>query len=224
MNYTPDLLVSDYLLYLSIPVFLYVLWYVLRDITRRTELYQLHSPPFLGGLLALTLLWLLTARSTLGLVYHFHGAMLFTLLYGWRHAFIGMVLIELITSLFAPPFSFAYFALNNLVFVLLPIYIANRIHTRVEKFLPPNFFVFIFVTAFFGAAVSLAAMLIFSSTLLNLMSQIPWSRLWSDYLVFMPLMMFGEAFMTGMLMTLLTLFKPHWVKGFDENRYFTNKS
>jgi uncharacterized membrane protein len=197
---------------------------VLRDITCRTELYQLHSGPFLGGMVALTLLWFLTARSTLGLEYHFHGAMLFTLLYGWRHAFIAMVIIELITSLVGQPFSFAYFALNNLLFVLLPIYIANRIHTRVEKYLPPNFFVFIFVSAFFGAALSLAAMLVFSTTLLNLLADISWNRLWKDYLIFLPLMMFGEAFMTGMLMTLLALFKPRWVKGFDEKRYFSNKS
>lgn len=223
MNFTPELLISDYLLYFSIPLFIYVLWHVLRDIYRQTQLYQLHSPHFLVGVGLLSLLWFLTARSTLGLEYHFHGAMLFTLLYGWRHAFIALVLVQIINAIFIHEFYWSYFALNNLVFALLPIYVANRIYTRVEKYLPPNFFVFIFVTAFFGAALSLAAMLVFSTTLINLLSDISWNRLWKDYLIFLPLMMFGEAFMTGMLMTLLTLFKPHWVKGFNENRYFSNK-
>lgn len=222
MNFTPDLLISDYLLYLSVPLFLYTLWRVLHDIYRHADLYQLHSSHFLLGVVFLNLLWFLSARSTLGLEYHFHGAMLFTLLYGWRHAFIAMVLTQLVNALLSPQFEFTYFALNNLVFVLLPIYIANRIYTWVEKNLPANFFVFIFITAFFGAAFSLASMLIFSSTLLTLMSPIPWGRLWNDYLVFLPLMMFGEAFMTGMLITLLSLFKPHWVKCFSEERYFRN--
>lgn len=223
MNFVPDLLVSDYLLYIAVPVFFYVLWWVLRDITRHTELYQLHSRIFLVGLLALTALWLLTARSNLGLAYHFHGAMLFTLLYGWRHAFIGMTLIQLVTTVMDAETTLAYFTLNNLLFVFLPLYVAQRIQRQVERYLPPNFFVFIFVVAFFGAAMSLAAMLVFSSTLLSITAHIPWNRIWKDFLMYLPLMMFGEAFMTGLLMTLLTLFKPHWVRGFDERRYFKSE-
>ena len=220
MRFIPDLLVSDYLLYSAIPVFFLILLWVVRDIARRSELYQLHSSVFVGGVLGLGLLWLLTARSGLGLEYHFHGAMLFTLLYGWRHAFIGMLLIQIIVTLLGTDTTLGYFALNNLLFVLLPLWIAQRIQQRVERYLPPNFFVFIFVTAFFGAALSLAAMLMFSSTLLSIVAHISWSRIWKDFLQYLPLMMFGEAFMTGLLMTLLTLFKPQWVKGFDGGRYF----
>jgi uncharacterized membrane protein len=44
-----------------------------------------------------------------------------------------------------------------------------------------------------------------------------------DYLPFVPFMVFGEGFMTGMLVTGMALMKPQWLTTFDDRRYIAGK-
>ena len=44
-----------------------------------------------------------------------------------------------------------------------------------------------------------------------------------DYLLFIPLLMFGEAFLNGMTMTLLVAYRPAWVSTFHDRWYLDGK-
>ena len=59
------------------------------------------------------------------------------------------------------------------------------------------------------------------------MTQVTWpgggvyhlDYLLKEYFPFLPLMMFPEAFITGMLTTLAVVFYPQWVLTFDDAKY-----
>jgi uncharacterized membrane protein len=44
-----------------------------------------------------------------------------------------------------------------------------------------------------------------------------------NYLQVIPLLMFGEAFLNGMLMILLVAYKPRWVSTFHDQWYLDGK-
>ena len=45
----------------------------------------------------------------------------------------------------------------------------------------------------------------------------------SDYLAFVPLMMFSEAWITGMLIAIFVGYRPGWLITFDDSRYLHGK-
>jgi uncharacterized membrane protein len=44
-----------------------------------------------------------------------------------------------------------------------------------------------------------------------------------EYLPFFLLISFSEAFITGMLITTMVIYKPEWVATFDDKRYLLDK-
>ena len=88
-----------------------------------------------------------------------------------------------------------------------------------QRFLPPNPFIFIFVVAFFGAAAAMLAAVAANSLLLLGSDQVSFSQLQHSYLTILPLMMFPEAFINGLLVTGLVVFKPVWIVSFDDEVY-----
>jgi uncharacterized membrane protein len=42
-------------------------------------------------------------------------------------------------------------------------------------------------------------------------------------MLFIPLLMFGEAFLNGMAMTLLVAYRPRWVSTFHDHWYLDGK-
>lgn len=43
------------------------------------------------------------------------------------------------------------------------------------------------------------------------------------YLLMLPIAMFPEAFVNGVVMTMLVVFKPHWVGSFRDQQYLLGK-
>jgi uncharacterized membrane protein len=92
-----------------------------------------------------------------------------------------------------------------------------------ETHLPANFFVYIFACAFFGAGLAMLTVIITGSGLLSIGGAYASEQLYRDYLQLIPLFMFPEAFITGLLMTLLIVYRPEWVTSFDDRRYLAGK-
>jgi len=88
-----------------------------------------------------------------------------------------------------------------------------------QRYLPPNPFIYIFVCAFFGAATAMLAATAANSVLLLGSEQLSLSQLQESYLVILPLMMFPEAFINGLIVTGLIVFKPTWIASFDDDVY-----
>ena len=53
--------------------------------------------------------------------------------------------------------------------------------------------------------------------------QYGWQMVQNDYLSILPLLLFPEALLNGMAITLLVVFRPQWVCTFYDRDYLINK-
>lgn len=173
--------------------------------------------PLLVATLALIVLWHLRAGTLPGLSLHLLGAMLCTLVFGPSWAVIALSL-ALISVYISMPADWALFGLNACLLVFLPVLI-SRVLAHLVRRLPSNIFVFIFVGGFFSSA---GVVLLTGWTLtamLWLMQIYPWDSLLEDFASYWLLVAFSEAWLTGMLLTVLVVYQPERVVMFDATRY-----
>jgi uncharacterized membrane protein len=100
----------------------------------------------------------------------------------------------------------------------LPVAVTWATLRLAERRLPPNFFVYVFVVAFFGAALSLLAAGLAGALVLTLGAGRPAELVFGDYVPYLVYLAFGEATLNGMALTLLVVYRPHWVASFDDRR------
>lgn len=191
---------------------------VLRTAPWRRLLDNLLSHGFLGTCVLLLLLWHIEVRQFPGLNYHFLGATLLALMFRWQLAFVGMNLI-LLALVFNGETPWQTLPINALTMGLLPILTGYGLYRLVERKLPNHLFVYLFVNAFFGAALTIGIAVTVSALLLAAAGVYRLDYLLTEYLPFLPLMMFPESFITGMLTTLAVVFYPQWVLTFDDAKY-----
>ena len=92
-----------------------------------------------------------------------------------------------------------------------------------HRWLPPNFFIYIFVVSFFGSAVAMIAGGFVASAAILLADGQRAISIVNEHLPYLILLAFGEAMLTGMLTTLLVVYRPAWVKTFDDTRYLRGR-
>jgi uncharacterized membrane protein len=181
---------------------------------------------WLGTIVLLVLAWSMNAGVKPGLNLHLLGATVFTLMFGRRLAIIGLSLVlagvTLNGELLGREGWLAY-GLNALVLALFPVLMADAIRRGVLRWLPGNFFVYVFVTAFFGAAATVMATGLLASALMWLAAVYPAPTLLDDYLPYYFLLGFAEAWLNGALITVMVVYVPHWVGSFDDRHYLLHK-
>ena len=177
---------------------------------------------FLGGTVVLMLLWHMKAGLTPGLYYHLLGGTLFTLMFGWEFAFIGVSLVIIGTTIDGIG-DWQSLSINALLMGGVPIFFSYAVYRLAVRFLPHHFFVYVIVNAFFCGGLAMA--LTIGVTALLLACCGPYSRfeLLHGYLPFAPLMVFAEGFFSGMLATGMALMRPEWIITFDDRRYIAGK-
>ena len=177
---------------------------------------------FLGSCVGLLLMWHITTTQFPGLNYHYIGATLLTLMFGWELALIAFSLVFL-GMRFNGPSDWQSLPMNILVMGLVPILVSHAIYRLVDGKLPIHFFIYVFLNAFFGAGIALVAMIGVASGILILGDVYSFSQLAHDYYPFIPLMVFPEGFITGMLISIMVAMTPNWVSTFDDLRYLSGK-
>jgi uncharacterized membrane protein len=177
---------------------------------------------FLGAVVILLTIWGIKAGISPGLGFHHLGATLFTLMFGWPLAIVGLTLTMIASLLLQAP-DWASLGMNGLISIVIPIAISYAILKFSQKWLPDNFFIYIFICAFFGAAAAIAISRLSAITLLSLINAYPDEQLVEESLQYLPLFMFPEAFVTGMLMTIFVVYRPDWIATFDDERYIRGK-
>ena len=192
----------------------------------RAPWYHLKESASLNVLLAIVVgvmvIWTLRAGFAPGLDIHFLGTTLLTLMFGWEFAILAITLVLLAhginngSSLLAVPG-------NSLLLGVLPAVVSHAIFRFSDRRLPNNFFIYIFVCAFFGAGAAVASVILVTSALHWLGGVYTWEYLWQNYTRYMPLVMVPEGFITGMLMSLFVAYRPEWVSTFDDSRYLKDK-
>ncbi len=177
---------------------------------------------FLGSCVLLLLIWSIKAGIKPGLNFHLLGGTLFTLMFGWELAMVGISLVLVGIDLNSG-FDWIGFPLNALIMGGIPVLLSYWVLRLAVRFMPHHFFVYIIVNAYFCAGLAMAATVITSSVLLVGFGPYSWAKIAHDYLPFVPFMVFGEGFMTGMLVTGMALMKPHWLATFSDRRYIAGK-
>ena len=177
---------------------------------------------FFGAMVALLLMWKVKAGISPGLGFHHLGATMFTLMFGWPLALLGLSSIMLISALLQHN-EVLSLGINGLLSVAIPVFVSYGILRLSQKRLPANYFIYIYVVAFFGAGIAVAASRLTAIALLSLVQAYPDSQLVTESLVYVPLFMFPEAFITGLLTSAFVIYRPDWVMTFDDERYIVGK-
>ncbi len=189
-------------------------WAVLKDSMRLNA--------FLAMIVALILLWHLQAGVKPGLSLHLLGATAFTLCFGWALAFIGLclVLAGLCLNGFA---GWQAFAINALLLAGVGVAASQLLHRLVDRLLPRHMFVYIFCKGFFTSALAVMAVGVASCAVLVLSGIYDSAYLTAEYLPFFVLLGFSEAWLSGMLATLLAVYRPELLADFEDARFLGRK-
>lgn len=203
-----------------------VLLGVMIDAGRHAPWRRLREPAqlnvWLGCIVTLALLWGVRAGVRPGLSFHLLGATACTLLFKPRLAIMAMTLV--VTSQVATGvIELQSAAANALLMGVFPVLISQAVLRLVERRLPPNPFVYIFGAAFFGAGLTIAATGALASLLLAAAGAYPLDDLAGEYLPWLILLAWAEAFTTGAAITLIVVYRPTWIATFDDRLYLTRR-
>ena len=177
---------------------------------------------FLGACVAVLFLWRVRIGIVPGLPIHLLCLTTLTLMFGVPLAVIAGAILTAATCLM----GFAVWPAwpgQFLAFGAVPVVVTWLVLAASRRFLPPNLFIYIFVCAFFGAAASMFAAMAVNSLLLLGLDQVAFDKLTREYLSIAPLMMFPEAFINGLIVTVLVVFKPGWIPSFDDEVYLNGQ-
>lgn len=153
---------------------------------------------------------------------HLLGSTILTLMFRWQVALLSNALILMGITLTTQA-DFQAFAMNGLLTGVLPVFISYFIWRLNEWYLPANYFVYIFIAAFFAAGLSILATGVFSYQILNLIDNQLSIEILDEYLmVFIPIM-YPEAFISGATISVFVIYKPQWISTFDDRRYLDKK-
>ncbi|AZQ10943.1 hypothetical protein STH12_01843 [Shewanella khirikhana] len=195
------------------------LWliYPSRDLAELAANRQLQGRALLA-LSAMMGIWLFNASIHGLLQLHFLGLVTLMLMFSWRLATILALLPSAFYCVFVlkAPGHFGAYALMG---VCLPLFVAFVIHNRSFYLLPKNLFVLIFVSGFANAGLSQLSHESFWSLWLGISGAYSWQVLWHDYLSLSILMMFPEALLNGMAVTLLVVYRPEWLADYSDRHY-----
>jgi len=171
-----------------------------------------------GAVVVLMLLWSMKAGVRPGLNLQLMGSTVMVLAFGPQLALIGLLAVLAAVTLNGGA-AWSSFALNALVMVLVPVAAAWGVLRLAQRFLPSHLFVYIFVNGFFGAA--LAVLSIGAAAVLLLLGAGVYGAeyLLNEYLPYYLLLGFSEAWISGMAITLMVIYRPAWVATFDDDFY-----
>jgi uncharacterized membrane protein len=212
---SPLTLGAGWLLY--VPV---LAWAVLR--VRWVELFTDSRRQHLlfGTVFALFMLWLVRRDFDTGVSYHFIGMTAVTVLLDWPLAIVGGLLAQLGLVALGRQ-DLAAMGVNGALLILLPVLVTECCALLVERAQPRNPFVYIFCSGFFAAALSALLCLLMGLALLWFDERFALPEWLEDFVGYLWLMIFPEAFINGMLVSALVVFCPEWLETFNSTRYLS---
>jgi uncharacterized membrane protein len=177
---------------------------------------------FLGATVVVLALWQIRTGVKPGLSFHLYGMAALALMFGfWRATFAG-VLILLANAAFGRG-SWVALGMDALLTAALPAAVSWSVFRLLDRYLPNHFFIYVLGNGFFGAALSVVAVGLATTALMMLGGAYALDYLLAHYTPYAMLISWGEAFTTGMMITVMAVYRPDWVESFDDARYIQNK-
>jgi len=180
------------------------------------------SHVYFGAIVMVVVLWMLRGGIQPGLGYHLLGATLLCLMFEWQFALFALSLALAFTT-WQGPAGWETFGVNALVMGALPVLFTRLLLYVCQRWLAHNFFIYIFINAFVAGAVSmLLAGLATAWTQRHAGVHAPGS-ISTNFLLILPMLMFGEGFLNGALTSLVVAYRPRWVATFHDRWYLQGK-
>jgi uncharacterized membrane protein len=166
-----------------------------------------------AAIFGIVLLW--SIRATIGAQVDLHlgGIAVLALAAGSALALVGGALVVAIATLLTGG-PVANAAVVWITLVAIPVAAVAGVRGIVARRLPANFFVYVFLVAFMGGAFSYAAGSLASAAIVVSLPGMASS--FEDLALAIATLAFGEATLTGMLVTLGVVYRPHWIATWRE--------
>ncbi|PWG62806.1 energy-coupling factor ABC transporter permease [Spiribacter halobius] len=168
------------------------------------------------------LLWSMQVGVREGLTLHLLGTATLVLMFGPALALVagGAVLVLLAGAGIQAPLAFG---VHGLLLVALPVTVASRLHGLLRRRLPAHPFIYFLGSGFLGGMLALGSVVLASALLILALGLQPPATVRADYLALMPLLLFPEGFINGAVITALAVFRPEWVRSFDDRAYLDDE-
>lgn len=153
---------------------------------------------------------------------HFLGAAWLALLLGYPRAMVSMAVVISAQMLWQHAPASAW-GLRVLVMGALPICAMWWVVRAARRWLPSNLFVFLLGCGLFGVCAVNVLQVGATALVLNALGGHARATLWNEFLPFGLMLAWGEAWLEGMLTTLLVVYLPGSVRLFDERFYLARR-
>ena len=173
---------------------------------------------FMAVCVGLMVLWFMKAGIRAGMEYHFLGATLLTLMFGWQLAILG-VLIEVVVLVLMDHIQWQVLAVNVILMGVIPVAITSFILSLVERIKNNHFIIYFFVGAFANAAITVAITVYIASLFMVAGGAYTYDYITYEYTPYIFLMIYPEAFLTGLVIIIMIVNFPQWVRSFDDDKY-----
>ncbi|MFO1323070.1 MAG: hypothetical protein U1F15_03300 [Burkholderiales bacterium] len=171
-----------------------------------------------GTIFTLVVLWSIRATLADGVVIHLLGVGAFALAAGGPLALLGGALVVAFTTAVhaTPAGNAGAVYLQN---VALPVAVTLATLRGTQRWLPANFFVYVWGAGFVGPALGLAAAGLAGAAVVAMAGGPGAAGVFDDYAPYLVYLAFAEGTLSGMLITLLVVYRPRWVATFEDERY-----
>ena len=204
--------------WLFFAVYGFVLLVALRSAPWRRLADPAQLQVWLGAMVTVLALWQIKAGIKPGLDLHLIGASALTLISGPQLAIAGLTVVLLLSAAFGAD-TLAGVAYAGLMLIAVPVALTGLVVRLCDRYLPRHLFIYLFVAVFFGTALATAVTALAVYAVLAVASVYPAQYLYSEYLPYFLLLAWPEAFLTGMALTLMTVFRPQWVATFADGNH-----
>ncbi|MEN8108251.1 MAG: energy-coupling factor ABC transporter permease [Pseudomonadota bacterium] len=177
---------------------------------------------YFGAIVIAIVLWLLRGGIQPGLDYHLLGVTALCLMFEWQFALIAASMVLAVTT-WQGPAGWEAFGINAMVMGTVPILFTRVFLYACQRWLPHNFFIYIFINAFLAGALSLLLAGLATAIIQQLAGVQPDDTIGNNFLLILPMLMFGEGFLNGAAMSLVVAYKPRWVATFHDRWYLQGK-
>lgn len=173
---------------------------------------------FLGTCVGLMVLWSMKAGIRDGMEYHYLGATLLTLMFGWQLAILAIA-IEVLALVIMEVIQWQVFAVNVFLMGVIPVIVSSVVLNLVERIENNHFIFYFFIAVFANAAITVAASVYIASMFMVAGGAYSYEFMNYEYTPYIFLMIYPEAFLTGLIMIILIVNFPQWVRSFDDKKY-----
>jgi uncharacterized membrane protein len=177
---------------------------------------------YFGAMVMVLLLWIMHGGIQPGLDYHLLGVTGLTLLFEWQFALFAVSLLLAVTT-WQGAAGWEAFGVNALVMGVVPIVLTRVLLYACQRWLPHNFFIYVFINAFLAGALSILLAGLVSGLVQQLAAVHPGNTLVDNFLMILPMLMFGEGFLNGAALSLAVAYRPAWVATFHDRWYLQGK-